>query len=41
MAVTLTVDKFGLNSHVFSSGENVHSARSLQATSIDVAKLSR
>ena len=38
MAVTLTVDKFGLDSEVFSFGEKVHSARRLHATVRDVAK---
>jgi hypothetical protein len=37
MAVTLTVDKFGLDSEVFSFGEKVHSARRLHATVGDVA----
>ena len=32
MPVTLTVDKFGLDSGVFSFGEKVHSARGLHAT---------
>ena len=32
MAVTLPVDKFGLDSQVFSFGEKVHSARCLHAT---------
>ena len=32
MAVTLTVDKFGLNSEFFGFGEKVHSARGLHAT---------
>ena len=41
MAVTLTVDKFGLDSEVCSLGEKVHSARALHATVSDVAKLSR
>ena len=41
MAVTLTVDKFGLDSEVSSLGEKVHSARALHATVRDVAKLSR
>ena len=35
MALTLTVDKFGLDSQVFSSGEKVHSARCLQAMAIN------
>jgi len=41
MTVTLTVDKFGLDSEVCSLGEKVHSARALHATVSDVAKLSR
>jgi hypothetical protein len=32
MPVTLTVDKFGLDSGVFSSDEKVHSARGLHST---------
>jgi hypothetical protein len=32
MPVTLTVDKFGLDSEVFGFGEKVHSARGLHAT---------
>jgi hypothetical protein len=35
MPVTLTVDKFGLDSGVFSFGEKVHSARGLHATAGD------
>ena len=41
MAVTLTVDKFGLDSQVFGFGEKVHSARGLHATAGAVAKFSR
>jgi hypothetical protein len=41
MAVTLAVDKFGLDSEVFSSFEWVHSARRLHATVGDVANFSR
>src|ERR1700738_5298439 len=41
MAVTLTVDKFGLDSEVFGFGVKVHSARGLHATARDVAKFSR
>src|ERR1700686_1083614 len=41
MAVTLTVDIFGLDSEVFSFGEKVHSARRLHATIRGVAKFSR
>jgi hypothetical protein len=35
MAVTLTVDKIGLDSGVSSFGEKVHSARGLHATISD------
>ncbi len=41
MAVTLAVDKFGLDSEVFSSFVKVHSARRLHATVGDVANFSR
>src|ERR1700687_2088376 len=41
MPVTLTVQEFGLDSQLFSSGEKVHSARRLHATVRDVAKFSR
>jgi hypothetical protein len=37
MAVTLTVDKFGLDPEVFSLSEKVHSARCLHATVTSVA----
>jgi len=39
--VTLTVDKFGLDSEVFGLGKKVHSARRLHATGWGVAKFSR
>ena len=41
MLVTLTVDKFGLDSEVFGLGEKVHSARCLHATGWIVAKFLR
>ena len=41
MAVTLTVDKFGLDSEVFGLGKEVHSARCLHATGWIVAKFLR
>jgi hypothetical protein len=41
MAVTLTVDIFGLDTQVFGFGEKVHSAHSLHATVWTVAKFSR
>ena len=41
MAMTLAVDKFGLDSEVFSSFEWVHSARRLHATVGDVANFFR
>src|SRR6202022_1009972 len=41
MAVTLTVDKFGLDPQVFGFGEKVHSARGLHATVGAVAKFFR
>jgi hypothetical protein len=38
MAVTLTIEEFGLDSQFLGFGEKVHSARSLHATVGDVAK---
>ena len=38
MAVTLTVDKFGLNSQFSGFGEKVHSARGLHATGQETSR---
>jgi hypothetical protein len=39
MPVTLTVNKFGLDSNAFSFGEKVHSARGLHATVSDCREI--